>query len=980
MQRIAVDSALGDQKRYRGLLLSNGMRVLLASDDIATKSAASLTVNVGSMSNPEAWPGLAHFLEHMLFLGTERYAEGDFEQYIGVNGGTNNAYTDAEDTTYFFDVVASALPGSLDRFSDFFIAPLFTESATGREVSAIESEHQKNVPLDSRRQDMLLRTRARQSHPYSRFTTGNRQTLRDGDADARAALFAFYGEYYRAPQMSLCLTGPQSLDALQALAVSRFGRVGGGPKSPPASLSYDALPPPFAPGSQTALQVLPLRDVRSLTLTWCVPVGQFDEISWLKTKPDQLLVGLISSRAAGAPLPYLKNAGLASNIEARVDELTRSFVIFSVYVGLTERGLQQWEDVAAGLFSYLQSLRAGIPAHSFADAREISALAFKYAEPAPPRAFASSTSAQLPFYEPREWLTGPALYAPGAEAAVAYLLDSMRPGTLAATTLVGKAYERRATQAEPIYGTRFAEEDIAKQIGQWEAAPALTELHAPNPNPFIPTVLTIKAPPRSAARTPRASPRDDPASPTLLQEQPGLRLFHLQDDYFRLPKAFAFFALRSPDLYTSASVSAQAEIYQRLLADALQDATYQAAQAGLTVSTAVGWRGLELFLGGYDQNLAQLASLVSSTLRSVPLEKGAFERRRDELARQLANLEQRSPSKLAAYHRSLALESPRYANSELAAATKALTLADIERFQSTLLPEMALEAFICGNVRDTEAEGVVSQLQQALPTRPLPSERLPVRRVRRVPLGATLQQFVTPSATESNSAVEVYYQVGPDEGDTWVVLSLLAQLMNKPFYASLRSRQQLGYVVACGTNELFGVRALTFTVQSATATPQLVEARIDEFVQGFRAALLAASDAEVASLTERLAQQYLDVDGRLDSQAGRLWTECLTQRYDFERPWANADKARRVTPKALLELFDSRIADGGRHTRRLTTHVFSQRMAPSRKQQLKQPRVADDYYAQRTDSLELRTIRRTDEAVKPADAGTTLGVARPELP
>ena len=115
LQRVAVDCAVGDQKRYRGLLLSNGMRVLLASDDGATKSAAAISVNVGSMSNPEEWPGLAHFLEHMLFLGTERYAEGDFEQYIGVNGGTNNAYTDDEETTYFFDVIASALPGSLPR-------------------------------------------------------------------------------------------------------------------------------------------------------------------------------------------------------------------------------------------------------------------------------------------------------------------------------------------------------------------------------------------------------------------------------------------------------------------------------------------------------------------------------------------------------------------------------------------------------------------------------------------------------------------------------------------------------------------------------------------------------------------------------------------------------------------------------------------------------------------------------------------------
>ena len=92
---------------------------------------------------------------------------------------------------------------------------------------------------------------------------------------------------------------------------------------------------------------------------------------------------------------------------------------------------------------------------------------------------------------------------------------------------------------------------------------------------------------------------------------------------------------------------------------------------------------------------------------------------------------------------------------------------------------------------------------------------MPIRRVRRLPRGSSLQQFVASNPSETNSAVEVFYQIGTDEGDSWVLLSLLAQLMNKPFYASLRTRQQLGYIVQCTQNELFGVRGLTFTVQSA---------------------------------------------------------------------------------------------------------------------------------------------------------------------
>ena len=112
----------------------------------------------------------------MLFLGTKTYPrEGDFEQYVGANGGSNNAFTDSEDTCYFFDIGGEALPGGLARFADFFVAPLFTESATGREVNAIQSEHDKNLQTDFWRFSQLLKLRARQDHPYSHFSTGNQR-------------------------------------------------------------------------------------------------------------------------------------------------------------------------------------------------------------------------------------------------------------------------------------------------------------------------------------------------------------------------------------------------------------------------------------------------------------------------------------------------------------------------------------------------------------------------------------------------------------------------------------------------------------------------------------------------------------------------------------------------------------------------------------------------------------------------------------
>lgn len=139
-----------DERLYRALELPNGIRVLLVSDPSSSRSAAALDVNVGAFSDPREVPGLAHFCEHMSFLGTKKFPkEEEFSSYLSSHGGSSNAYTDSEDTVYYFDVNAEFTEEALDRFSQFFISPLFTQSATSRELNAIDSEHAKNINSDS---------------------------------------------------------------------------------------------------------------------------------------------------------------------------------------------------------------------------------------------------------------------------------------------------------------------------------------------------------------------------------------------------------------------------------------------------------------------------------------------------------------------------------------------------------------------------------------------------------------------------------------------------------------------------------------------------------------------------------------------------------------------------------------------------------------------------------------------------------------
>jgi insulysin len=112
------------------------MKVLLVRDDQTTKSAATLYVRSGSLNDPPEVNGIAHFCEHMLFMGSKNFPGiSEYTDFLAKNGGSRNAATGEDFTFYFFDVKNEKLNDVLERFSDFFKHPLFSRDATDKEIN-----------------------------------------------------------------------------------------------------------------------------------------------------------------------------------------------------------------------------------------------------------------------------------------------------------------------------------------------------------------------------------------------------------------------------------------------------------------------------------------------------------------------------------------------------------------------------------------------------------------------------------------------------------------------------------------------------------------------------------------------------------------------------------------------------------------------------------------------------------------------------
>ena len=177
-----VNKSPSDKREYNIFTLKNGIDVVTVSDPNLVTSAATLSVGVGAFQDPNDAQGIAHFLEHMLFMGSKKYPKpNEYMQFIQENGGDANAFTAAEQTTYLFSINSSKFEPALDRLSSSIKDPLFDPTMVGKEINAVNSEWLLNRQSDSFIQQRTAGNTGNPDHPRTKLGVGNKDTLSDSE-------------------------------------------------------------------------------------------------------------------------------------------------------------------------------------------------------------------------------------------------------------------------------------------------------------------------------------------------------------------------------------------------------------------------------------------------------------------------------------------------------------------------------------------------------------------------------------------------------------------------------------------------------------------------------------------------------------------------------------------------------------------------------------------------------------------------------
>ncbi|UMZ11538.1 pyrroloquinoline quinone biosynthesis protein PqqF [Pseudomonas sp. MPFS] len=199
--------------------LANGLQVSVRHAPHLKRCAATLRVAAGSHDVPPAWPGLAHFLEHLLFLGTERFpAEQGLMAYVRAQGGQLNAKTCERSTEFFFELPAHAFAAGLERLCDMLARPRLDLAEQRREREVLHAEFLAWSRDATAQRQFALFDGLSAAHPLRAFHAGNRYSLNLASPAFQQGLRQFHDDFYQAGQMTLSLAGPQSVAELRALA------------------------------------------------------------------------------------------------------------------------------------------------------------------------------------------------------------------------------------------------------------------------------------------------------------------------------------------------------------------------------------------------------------------------------------------------------------------------------------------------------------------------------------------------------------------------------------------------------------------------------------------------------------------------------------------------------------------------------------------------------------------------------------------
>ena len=875
---VAVAPALAEDTgtQTRTFQLENGIKVLIETDPSLDRSAAALSVNVGSMDN-DGVDGLAHFLEHMLFLGTEKYPDPEaYSEYLAQNDGYSNAYTAEQETNYHFQVRNEAFEGALDRFSRFFIDPLITDALSAREVNAVDSEHSKNLEDEFWRTRQVYRSLLNPEHPHAGFSTGNATTLAGVQNEQ---LRAFYEAKYSSNIMNLAIVAPFPADQVEAWVREKFADV---PNRHLQALSVDV--PLHGDGLRGKLvEVKSLQDVYQLWVRFEVPETAFD---W-ESKPSGILGGILGHEGQESLLQNLKKDGLATSLSAGAARIGGHQGTFNLSFTLTPAGLAQLDTVLERTFGMINHLRSlpEIPQYLIDERQSMSEIEYRFRERADTMSEARWRASAMHDYPYDNLLPSIYLLSKPSQESVREVLSSLTPEN--AMVLV-YAKDRETDHVEPYYNAGYRVTPLSDElVARFKAAKPAEGVALPPPNAFIPSDFAL------VETTHAATVWEHEA------DYGEIRLRH--DTLFGQPKAALEVVLYNDKNSKSARDFVLGNVYAGAVQLAMNPYSYPLNEAGVNLSVSSERAGITLTASGYSQKMPELAAFAAPFLKELRIDETQFNVIKQQYGMGLANFGQQPPTAQAFEKFREVIREVHFTPAQQAEALAGLTFDDLKEYFGRVNERIRVRAFVYGNMTEDGVKRTVDTLVAGIaPKSFIPEEERYNGRVLKFGKG---KDTILRESIDAQDSITLMLIQGELAGrEERAALTVLTKVFPTGFYADLRTLQQTGYIVQSFGMDIEGLPFMFALSQSSVVSTDSLRGRFIAHIANFLQDLDDMSEEEFAANREAAVSDLAQKSNTFEDELARNTLLAYVYHGDFQDREKQIAAVRALTRERWIEL------------------------------------------------------------------------------
>ena len=876
-------------------ILPNGLKALLVSDPESENSSGALGVNIGSLTDKPDEQGLAHFCEHMLFLGTEKYpSENDYDDYLTKNGGESNAYTDDDKTIYYFNVNNDAFEGALDRFSQFFISPKFNKDSVEREINAVDSEFSKNKNNDPWRLDQFFKSQLNPKSPFSQFHTGNKDTL--NYPDIRERLLKMYNKYYTSEIMALCLYSNKTLEEMIKLVESLFKDV---PKKENFEMpKYDLMKPYDEKILSNFYKIVPIKDKDKLVFRFYFPFCDN-----YKVNPFSFFTSLLGHEGPNTLTACLKRDNLIIDLLSSSEDYAKIFTVVSIEIILTKKGFDNYKEVIYRVLKYISIIKEKeICERYFNEIKIINQIQFDFRDKEKPIDFVEKYVERFMNYN-EDVFTAEFLFKEYDEKLIKKYLDMFSLDNLE-IAFISKSFENECNLTEKWYGIKYSKEKLSIKKEDIFSYKCNHIMDYPPENKFYPKNLDI------------FPNEENKKYPELIINSNNCQVWFKQDNEFNLPRGQIEFEVKFvKNLCNNSEIKNEiiSYLYNKIIKLELNEILYMAEESDVEFELNIKYDKLQIKIKGFNDSLKRGLEEFLINIKNLELNndkhKEMFEMQKQEYIKYLNNMFLKKSYKVNLERVKMLLQTGYNDPKEIleCLSTTEITLDDLINFKKNMFLETKSVWLIMGNIKKETALDIVKSTNEIFNldidktiTKPFYSKR-----------AIDIQQnvnyiyrFKHPNKSEQDSSIISVYQFGNLEKEQKMYYKILNSFFTQKFYDSLRTKETLGYIVSSTEYTLFEVYHLLFIIQSKVKEPEYCNERIKNFFNEKEKEIREISDEDFNTIVKSLLVEETRKDIDLNEQFERNWDEINVGRYKFNIKEENAEYLKKCNKEGFVAFYE----------------------------------------------------------------------------